>query len=397
MQHLPLTSLLALALSWLLANQGVAISTILWLHVLAGLTFCISVVSYRLFLSPLAGFPGPKLAAATFGYEFYFDIWPHAYRYMWRIRELHAAYGPVVRINPIHLHMADPAFYDEIHPTDGRRERERCRWFSHYDPAVAMAGAMLQTMEHDFHRRRRAAVSGFFSKRSVHGLEPVVKRKIAKLVARLGAAREEGTVVNLVDAMSALTMDVISAYCFGRDMRQLDNADFAKQWFHQLQEGVKIRAVGRHFPWLVNGLMKMPKWLLKALNPDKIRMIDFEDELEAMIQDFLDHPERKSEEGHRTVFGEINSSSLPPEEKTARRLMAEASTFLGAGTETTGRTLAVTSFHLISQPAKLQRLREELKTVMPETDSDITLPMLEKLPYLVRRAVRPTRHVLSDC
>ena len=46
---------------------------------------------YRVYLSPLAKFPGPKLAALTLWYEFYYDVW-FGGQYIWKIRELHEQY-----------------------------------------------------------------------------------------------------------------------------------------------------------------------------------------------------------------------------------------------------------------------------------------------------------------
>ena len=46
----------------------------------------------RLYLSPLAKFPGPKLAALTFWYEFYFDVIQRG-RYTWEIGQMHDKYG----------------------------------------------------------------------------------------------------------------------------------------------------------------------------------------------------------------------------------------------------------------------------------------------------------------
>lgn len=46
----------------------------------------------RLFLSPIAHVLGPKLAALTLWYEFYYDVVQQG-RYEWRIKEMHEVYG----------------------------------------------------------------------------------------------------------------------------------------------------------------------------------------------------------------------------------------------------------------------------------------------------------------
>lgn len=51
-----------------------------------------SLVFYRLFLHPLAVFPGPKLAAVTRWYEGYYDVIQNG-QYTFKIKELHQKYG----------------------------------------------------------------------------------------------------------------------------------------------------------------------------------------------------------------------------------------------------------------------------------------------------------------
>jgi hypothetical protein len=46
----------------------------------------------RLHFSPISGFPGPRLAAATFWYEFYYDFWRHG-KYIFEIEKMHKKYG----------------------------------------------------------------------------------------------------------------------------------------------------------------------------------------------------------------------------------------------------------------------------------------------------------------
>ena len=46
----------------------------------------------RLFFTNLAHIPGPRLAALTSWYEFYYDVVKPG-QYVWKIKELHAEYG----------------------------------------------------------------------------------------------------------------------------------------------------------------------------------------------------------------------------------------------------------------------------------------------------------------
>lgn len=126
----------------------------------AFLSYWTCLVIYRLYLSPLAGFPGPRLAAATGWYEFYFDFWLSG-KYIFEIEKMHIQYGryarhytrnlnvwmprflqgkwtdrlgwivkltwqlgPIVRVNPDELSIHDAAFYNEIYVTESKRRTE---------------------------------------------------------------------------------------------------------------------------------------------------------------------------------------------------------------------------------------------------------------------------------
>lgn len=61
----------------------------------------VRIVIYRLVAHPLANFPGPKLAAATFLYEFYYDVVKKG-MYIWEIERMHEKYGMLYLFHYIH-------------------------------------------------------------------------------------------------------------------------------------------------------------------------------------------------------------------------------------------------------------------------------------------------------
>lgn len=67
-------------------------------------------ILYRLAFHPLAAYPGPLLARISTIWQFYQDVILGG-RMSYTLRQLHDTYGPIVRIAPNCLHIADPEFY----------------------------------------------------------------------------------------------------------------------------------------------------------------------------------------------------------------------------------------------------------------------------------------------
>ena len=67
------------------------------------LSYIIYAVISRLLLSPLRHVPGPKLAALTSWYEFYFDGIQQG-RFVWKIKDLHSEYGLPVLPRALQVH-----------------------------------------------------------------------------------------------------------------------------------------------------------------------------------------------------------------------------------------------------------------------------------------------------
>ena len=82
----------------------------LLLSILA-VAYVVTKTIYRLFFHPLASLPGPKLAAVTTLYNAYYDICTPGL--VKRLPELHKKYGPIIRLQPNEVHVADLEAYNQ--------------------------------------------------------------------------------------------------------------------------------------------------------------------------------------------------------------------------------------------------------------------------------------------
>ena len=90
--------------------------------------------------------------------------------------------------------------------------------------------ATVGTTGHELHRLRRSALNPLFSKRSIMRLEPVIQENIDRLLRRLREFKDTQEPVNLVDAFTCLSADIIGSLAFGRSYGFLEMSDFNPRW-----------------------------------------------------------------------------------------------------------------------------------------------------------------------
>jgi len=248
-----------------------------------------------------------------------------------------------------------------------------------------MAGApdsSFATVSHNLHRLRRSALNPFFSKRAITNNEVQIKEKIEHLCSRLKECMDNDEVVRLDAAFMALTMDIITHFAFGDSYNYLDEPDFKLEWKETVIGGSANGVFLRQFPWALPVLKATPLSVLEVANPKAAKLVAWQHFIRAQVDEILaKNAAGKKAEG--TIFQAVLDSDLPPSEKSAGRLTDEGQTLVGAGSETTAKSLSMIMFFLTSNPKKLQRLRDEIKTVGSEPDGSFVLSKLEQLPYLV--------------
>ena len=109
----------------------------------------------------------------------------------------------------------------------------------------------------------------------------------------------------------------------------------------------------------------------------------FPKQSKAQLNGIISNSDLKERE-EPNIFREVLNSDLPPVEKSVDRLWHDGQTFNIAGSETTAWALGILTYHLLTQPDILRRLKEELETVVKDGRTDETSTAeLEQLPYLV--------------
>ncbi|KAJ2982869.1 hypothetical protein NUW58_g6352 [Xylaria curta] len=331
-------------------------------------------VIYNLYFHPLARFPGPKLAAATHLFEFYWSIIRDG-EFIWEIERMHQQYGPIIRITPRELHISDPSFYNEIYAGNPKRVEGDYR----FTRSTGVTQSMFAAIDHDLHQRRRSPLTKFFSKRSISDIQPIIQDKIERLIKKLQRASKDGSVVSLTTLSAAFTADTISHYSYGVSMGCLDG-EVENILTDATQAVLALSHWLRFLPIRFTNAKKLPPALVQKFFPKAATVLQTHQTISSLALEVLNANEPKAP--HENMFAALADPKLPAEERNLGRLEDEGFVILAAGTETTAYSLSVTMFYLLDNPEIFSKLYDEIKAAMPDPTHCPSLSVLEHLPLL---------------
>ncbi|OJZ86475.1 hypothetical protein ASPFODRAFT_80989 [Aspergillus luchuensis CBS 106.47] len=338
---------------------------------------------YRLYFHPLRKIPGPKLAAITYGYEFYYNVIKGG-KFVWEIERMHKIYGPIIRINPDEVHINDPDYYEEIYTSRARRREKDPFQVAQFD----IDGAAFSSITPEIHRQRRAPLDKFFSKQAISNIEYLIYDSLDKLIKAYKEAYQSKSVVSLDAGFAGLTADIIHQYAFGFNPGNLDAEGFNES----VRDAANAVLQGMHllnfFPFIKVVFSLLPRGLLRLISEPAVKLAEEKEDLLARSAAALERNQTPVQEDEKVsnskgaILDAIAAPRMPEHMRTPKRLMEEGLSLAIAGTETTARALSVGTYHLLTKEHVRLKLKEELKAVMPTPDMRVSRTELEKVPYL---------------
>jgi cytochrome P450 len=323
---------------------------------------------YYAFFHPLSKVPGPKLFAfSDLPYLYYLmrGEWPH------KLKQLHDQYGPTLRYTADNVSFTTPGAWKTIygHRKAGEGTFQKDRRF--YRDGISGHPSIVIANDAD-HRRQRRLLSHAFSEKALRSQDDILQHYINLFISRLHDRARAGAVVDMVAWYNFTTFDLIGDLAFGEPFGCLEKGVY-HPWVSMIFENIKLSVFGeamlRHpaLKW-VAGLMVPPKLVRSRAEHSALTVATAKKRLEAgnvERGDFMSHILRHNDEKGMSE-GEV---------------IENASVLIIAGSETTATQLSGTTFYLLTNPDKYEKLVREVRSAF-ESEADITLLNANGLAYM---------------
>jgi cytochrome P450 len=142
----------------------------------------------------------------------------------------------------------------------------------------------------------------------------------------------------------------------------------------------------KFFPFILKPVRWLPSQLTIFLGLENKSLRSLQDIIDKQIiskSSQTDLCEKNKNHTTENIFTSLCNPRVPAEERTLERLRDESLVLLIAGAEATARALAVFAYYAATGSICLDRLRKELREVLPDSKSHASWSQLEHLPYLV--------------
>lgn len=331
--------------------------------------------TYSIFWHPLSNYPGPRhFAATTLPYVFASFRGHLAIK----LHELHNEYGPVVRTAPNELSFIDPSAWTTIY---GRKNRNQTPFRKNYDSFNETRSQIRRSLylaNDEQHARARKILSQAFSPEALRTQEPLLQSHVQELMSKLDDERlTEGGTVDLERWYTWVAFDVVGDTSFGEPFNCVLEPRH-RTWPLMLSRARKIitgisglKNIAPSWsllPWLPQGSL-----LQRTILQGVVNRLNFD--LDKVRSRIASKPSR----------GDVLSTIIQHNDEKGSldetEIMANASLFILAGTETVATLLSAVTYLLTENPAALSKLTREIREIFRD-ESLLTVQNLTRATYL---------------
>lgn len=342
----------------------------------------------------LRRFPAPSVAGFTPLWLMYHSWLGRRYK---AVDAAHRRLDPVVRFSPNHISFTDPTAYKDIYGHGSPILKDE--FYSHI---AAGNLSMAQTTDKAEHTRKRKALAHVFSAREITAMEPRILETVKKLCRDL-QIKSEGKLVAETDLyptvngvfdlrpwLNMFSYDAITAMFWSNTYGFLDKGNdlcpsmtssgqikqvHAMDSFHS---GAAFNVLLAHLPEAWNKLAK----ILLSYTHGRQAAQNFGGMARYHVVRRLENPPKEAD-----LFSNLPAqpSAKWPTPMPLHELVAESTTMLDAGNDTTQTSLTNCIYQLASNPDKQTKLYKVLMKSISLDDKSkplVSYSQLQHIPYL---------------
>nr|ATW01302.1 CloA [Claviceps gigantea] len=329
---------------------------------------------YNLYFHPLRNVPGPRLAALTNFYAFYWN-WIREGGYSKQFSQLHQHYNsPVIRIGPNSVHTNQIELYDVIFK-GGSAWLKDWQFYQHFNGVDAMIGSK-------HFRTYRDHLAPLYAQRTVDGLAPKVRENLELCAARISNAARTGKTVNLAKLLRLFSTSVILYNIFSVDISLYED-----DGFHPFLEAFEyIMAQSWLFvtyPMMSAWLSFIPGTIFSRLDSSWKTFMKYctvwNDE-DVRLQ--LESDEQSIRNSHSKSYFAMKREGNEEKNNIIPNPVDDVFNFISGGSDTTAYTIAAAFFYILSSPPVCAKLVQELDDNRSIIRDDLNYNKIKGLPYL---------------
>lgn len=278
----------------------------------------------------------------------------------------------MVRVGPTDVSFITPEAWKTIygHKNDASRSFEKDLRFYRQTPSGAPT---IVGSKYEDHKRMRRLLAHAFSEKALRNQEGVLKYYTDSLIQKLSELAHQGKTVDMVRWYNFTTFDLIGDLAFGEPFGCLESGGYHPfvALIFDMVHMIAFTQIIKRKPYLAPlKSIFFPKKLVKnTLETWKLTRSTVLRRLESQNidrEDFMSYILRHNDEKGMSTDEIIENSG----------------TLITAGSETTATQLSGTTFHLLTNRDKYDKLVEEIRSTFASED-EITISSVNRLQYML--------------